>query len=108
MNKIILKVPPEMHLGAHTFKVVLDHHIRDDDRAAVLKPRVQRIAFDPSMPSSLRTENMFHEALEWVYRVWNISIEHDDIERLGCGLAEFFVRNFNIEFDWSDIPEVEG
>ena len=51
---------------------------------------------------------MFHEVVEWVDLVWHLNFSHEDIDRLGQGLAEFFVRNFNIEFDWSDIPEEEG
>lgn len=106
MGKLIAKVSSELHLGAHTFGVVFDRSIRDDGNQGVLMRRRQKIVVDPTLLGSAKTEALFHEASHWICEVWNLDIAEADVGRLSEGLAEFFVRNFGLEFDWSGIKEV--
>lgn len=106
MDKLVIKMRKELSLGAHTYKVAFDRSIRDDDHAGILMRRRQRIVIDPTLPDTEKVEAFFHEAAHWVCEVWGVDAPEGDVSRLGEGLAEFFVRNFGLEFDWGDIEEV--
>ncbi len=105
MDKLKIKVRKELTLGAHTYKVVFNRGIRDDDNSGVLMRRKQKLVIDPTLPESVRAETFLHEVAHWVCDIWGIDVPDNDVVRLGEGLAEFFMRNFGLEFDWSDIEE---
>lgn len=59
-------------------------------------------------PTEMR-QVLLHEILHCIERAWTIKIDDADIDRIAEGISMllFDEKNFNLELDWSDIPEVK-
>tara|TARA_Y100000310_G_scaffold144390_1_gene143659 strand:- start:28424 stop:28627 length:204 start_codon:yes stop_codon:yes gene_type:complete len=66
------------------------------------------LEIEPNCPQSQREVIFWHEIMHGVSNNYRLSIPEDCIDNLACGVVQFLKDNFDIEFDFSDIPEKEG
>lgn len=100
-----VKVPTEYEFLIHKYKIAFKPHLwHDDGEAGEANHRRGEINIDPNISQSEWVVTLNHEILEALKHHLSLKLEHDDLDRIAQGFADFMVTTLNIEFDWSDIP----
>ena len=99
-----VKVPKEIKIATHPYKVAYDSHLRHDEACyGQVNHRNQKINIELSVPLSVKNQTLIHEIVHIVDKVYVCRMDEDDLERISNGMAELLFNNLNIEFDWSEI-----
>jgi len=102
---MIIKVPREIKIGTHTFKVKLDPHLHaDEEKYGQINYRTQEIRIWSDAPASTKNEALLHEIIHLAQHVYRVEITDQDIDRIAETIAQFLSDNLHIEFVWDDIP----
>ncbi len=102
-----VKIPKEIKIGTHTYKVIFDRSIRtDDDRIGETNHRTQVIKIWTEAPLSMQNETLLHELIHIAEYYFRVRIEDADIDRIAECICDFLFNNLGLGFDWSDIEEV--
>ena len=104
-----IKVPREIQVGGHTYRVLLSKDgLRDECYHGVVNHRTQEIRINAQRPASQRAEAFLHEILHVVDIVYGQKESKEEIiHNFGEGLTQALCKGLDIELDWSDIPEEE-
>ena len=107
---IVVKVPKEIKIGAHTYKVWFDE--REDDgnfKGSTLYRKREIILSTELHPQDLRV-TFLHEAIHMLTKAYSQVLSEDDVSVLGEALGAFLFGVLDLDFDFSDIPvrKVEG
>jgi len=103
---IKIKVPGEIKIGTHTYKIMFDRAIRtDDDRIGEANHRTQIIKIWTEAPLSMKNEALLHELIHIAEYYFRVRIDDADIDRIAQCMCDFLFNNLGIEFDWSLIGE---
>jgi len=103
-GKVNIKIPQEIKVGGHAFKVVLDNIGEGYGRRADIDYKRLVISIVPDKVYSVKNEGFIHEilhAIDTVYLSRKIDSE-DIIEPLAEGLWQVF-EQLGIEFDFSGL-----
>lgn len=102
-----LVIPPRIQIGGHTYSVVLNVDLKDDNDYGRVNHRLQKIELNPARPMSQRVEAFIHELLHVINNVYgNANLSEEDIGVVSEGLLQVF-QQLGIEPDFSQIPEEE-
>lgn len=100
-----LVIPVEFPIGGHTYSVVFNADLKDENDYARVNHRLQKIELNPARPRSQIVEALIHELLHVINKVYaNTSLGEDDIAAISEGLLQVF-NQLGIEIDFSKIPE---
>jgi len=100
-----VKIPNEIKIGAHTYKVFLKDNLKiDQDKRGVVDHRAQTIELESAMPESMMLAVLLHEVVHIIDEVYSCHTDEDTTDRISQGLTGL-LYNLNLRFDWSDIPE---
>ena len=103
-----IKVPREVKIGTHTFKVKLNPHLQTDEKNyGDINYRTEEIRIWADAPLSLRNEVLLHEIIHLAQHIYRVEISDPDIDRVAETIGQFLFNNLQIRFDWSDISEVD-
>ena len=101
-----VKVPKEIKIATHTYRVGYDPHMRHDEACyGQVNHRTQTINIESSIPPSVKDQTLIHEIVHIVDKVYVCRMDEDDLERLSNGMAELLFNNLGIELDWSELEE---
>ena len=100
-----LCVSHKIKIGLHTYKVVFNPHLQaDEEKAGSINYRTQIIELDPAFPQSQREVILWHEVIHGVSNNFRLAMSEECIDNLATGVVQFLQDNFDIEFDFNDIP----
>ena len=103
-----IKVPREVKIGTHTFRVRFDPHLKGDEgNYGDINYRTEEIRIWADAPLSLRNEALLHEIIHLAQHIYRVEISDPDIDRVAETIGQFLFNNLQIRFDWSDISEVD-
>ncbi|MDP1615041.1 MAG: hypothetical protein Q8L68_04520 [Methylococcales bacterium] len=101
-----VKLPSEVRIGTHTFKIRFDPHLfSDENKYGLINYRAQEINIWSEAPLSTKNEALLHEIIHLSQHVYRVEISDQDIDRVAETIGEFLFNNLGIEFDWSCISE---
>ena len=104
-----IRIPKQIKIGTHTYKVIYDRSIRtDDDRIGECNHRTQTIEIEPNLPPSRQDQTFLHEVGHLIRKVYVMQEDEDNIDRTAQGFADLLFNNLGIEFVWDDITEVNN
>jgi len=102
-----IKVPKQIQVGGHWYKIVFDKSQQPDGHAATTVWRKQRIEIDPALPESGKVESLGHEIIHIINQVYmHQDLREQDVDPLSEGLYQVFSQ-LDIELDWSEIETIE-
>lgn len=105
-SKITIKVPKQIQVGGHSYKVLYKSHLsKDDDIRGCIRHRQQEIWIEPENPLSQKNATILHEIMHFANVIFSIDLTESAIDRIAEGLFQVLSDSFEIEFDWSDISE---
>ena len=88
------RLPPEIKVGAATYKIRESPTLRDDrEHDAEIDFRNQIVTFQSDMPPEATLETFIHEAVHLVARDRRINLRERDCDQLAAGLAQVAVDN---------------
>ncbi len=106
----IIKIPKEIRIGSHTYKVWFDE--REDDSGFIGSSlhRRHEILLNPDIHIQQKRVTFLHEALHVINECYGIRPPDEDIERLAEGIGQLLFSNLDIDFDFGNIPtrRIEG
>ena len=106
--KIVVKVPKQIQIGGHTYKVFYKPFLsKDDGNRGGINHRKQVIYFEPENPASQKNATLLHEILHFIETVFALELSDECVDRISEGLFQVFSDSFGVEFDWGDIGKVE-
>jgi len=101
-----IKIPREIKVGAHSYRIILTPQLKiDQDKRGIVDHRRQTIELEGSMPNTMLVAVLLHEVVHIIDEVYSCHTDEDTTDRIAQGLTDMFY-NMGIEFDWSDISEV--
>ena len=104
----VVKVPKQIQIGGHTYKVLYKPYLsKDDGNRGGINHRKQVIYIEPENPASQKNATMLHEILHFIETVFDLNLTDEDTDRISEGLFQVLSDSFGVEFDWGDI-EKEG
>ena len=99
-----LVIPPEIQIGGHTYSIVLNEDLKDDNDYGRVNHRLQKIELNPVRPMSQRIEAFIHELLHVINNVYgNANLREEDIGVISEGLLQVF-QQLGIEPDFNQLP----
>lgn len=100
-----IKVPKEIKLLTHTYKISFDKKELDSTGTCGLtKHLYQKIYLDKqSLPPSELNQVFLHELIHVIERHFCVRLEDADVERLSQGLAEILFNSLGIELSWDEV-----
>ena len=99
-----VKVPRQIPLGAHTYKVVFrPNFLAIDKLTGQVNHHSQVIEIEPILAETEKAQVLMHEQLHIIDNQYSLSLSEADIDRIAEGITEFLLRGLGLEFDWSDI-----
>lgn len=107
---IIVKVPREIKIDPHSFKVWFDEREDDGDFGGTTLHRKREVLLNPKRhPQQLRVTYL-HEVLHVLGEVYSQKLSEADTSVLAEALGAFLFGVLDLDFDFSDIPvrKVEG
>ena len=105
MNEI--KVPKEIQIGGHTYKLYFNEMVEKDGHYATLLHDSQEVWFCKGRPQTQMVQTFLHEMVHIISRAYCVSrLEERDIDLLSEGLMQLLVSNFGITMNWGDIEEI--
>ena len=107
---MIVKVPKEVKVGLHTYKVWFDEREDDGDYHGSTLHRKREILLNPKLhPQQLRV-TLLHEVVHALCAAYSLKLQEGDVDVLGEALGTFLFSVLDLDFDFSDIPvrKVEG
>lgn len=100
-----IKVPKTIQIGAHSYKIFLDKHLTESNDGGEIIFADFLILVNPTRVGSRRLVGLLHELLHGVDHTYNnFATGEGEIWGLAEGMAQVLTQ-FDIELDWSDIPE---
>ncbi len=101
-----LVIPPTIQIGGHIYSIVFNKEVEDDGSYAQVNHRTQKIELNPIRPKSQIDEAFLHELFHIINKVFaNSNLGEDGISANSEGLLQV-IRQWDIELDFSQIPEV--
>lgn len=98
-----IKVPKEIQIGCHHFRVFQkDKTIPEDD--GNINYLLQDLKIANHLPASRKSVTLLHEGLHLINIIFSCDLREETIEKLSEGLGQMLFSNMGIELDWSDIP----
>lgn len=99
-------IPPTTQVGGHKHEIVFTKDLIDEGLYGRVNHRTLRIELNPVRPESQQMEALLHEIIHVVSGVYcNNHLSEDDVSGVSEGLCQV-MRQWGIEFDLSQIPEV--
>ena len=103
MTKI--KVPTVIQVGSHHYKIYLDKHLNESNDGGMVVFADFIVLINPARISTRRFVGLLHELLHLAdYTYNNFATGEEEIWGLAEGMAQMLCQ-FDIELDWSDIPD---
>ena len=103
-SRLKIRVPKEIKIGTHTYRIILDRSIRtDDSRIGETNHRTQEVKIWTEAPLTMKNEALLHEIIHIAEFYFRVSVEDADIDRIAECMCDFLFNNLNLEFDWQDI-----
>lgn len=103
-----IKIPIEIKMATHTYKVVFKEHLNLDERnLGTINHRTQTIELEPTLAPSEINTCLLHEIVHLIQRVYGCDLSDTDTDRLAQGMAEFLFNNLGIKFIWDDIRAIQ-
>lgn len=101
-----IKIPPELKIGGHTFKIVNNSDLDSDGLRARIDFKRLVISIHPHKKSSVKAQGFIHEIMHSIdYIYLNRRIDNDDIiEPLAEGLWQL-LEQLGIEFDFGALED---
>ena len=104
---MLIKVPPSIQVGSHTYTLWFKPELSDELLAAQVNFRTQEIGINPSRPASETAEGLTHELLHIIDRVYcGDRMGETLVTASSQGMAQV-LKGLGIEFDWSLIRQKE-
>lgn len=98
---IVLVVPKQIKIGAHTYKIKLDSNsLEDQGDYGSCNHRLQEILINRKRPPSQKLEVFLHECLHMIKNIYGISLEEAEIGRISEGFANA-LDSLGLTLDWS-------
>ena len=107
---MIVKVPKEIKIGSHTYKVWFDEREDDGDfRATTLHGKCEVLLNPRLHPQQLRVTYL-HEVLHVLGEAYSQKLPEEAVGVLAEALGTLLFSVLDLDFDFSDIPirKVEG
>ena len=102
-----VKIPEKIFSLTHPYRIKFQRRLwMEENTQGYINHTTQIIGIEPECPPSQRDVTLIHEVIESVNRHTRCGLDDTQIDRVAHGIAEFFFSNLGIEFDWSDITEV--
>lgn len=102
-----IKVPSNYKFLSQNYTISFASHLwHDEHDAGQAIHRTGQIKIDPSINKSEWLVTLNHELIEVMKHHLSLKLDHDDLDRIALGFANFMVEGLKLEFDWSDIKEV--
>lgn len=99
-----LKVPTNIKIGSHEYKVLFDEREEDGNFRGSILHKYHEILLNPDIhPQQLRV-TFIHEVMHAVAHTYSIVPPEEDVSRLAEGIAELLFNNLGVDLDFSDIP----
>jgi hypothetical protein len=105
MRKI--KVKPFVEIGCHKYSLFLDKEQSDHSWDGTTLHDKEKISINPDQPKVRLTTCYLHEVVHLISRVSALELPEDTVWRLSEGLGEVFVRNLEVELDFSEVPNAK-
>ena len=105
-----IKVPKNIKMGIHKYSVSFNRGLADDvERVCGLTDfEDMAIGIYPLKSQSRRDVILLHEIIHTGEEAFHFLIDEQTNFRIAECMMTFLKENLNIEFDWSDIPEVKS
>lgn len=100
---ITFKVPNQIQVGGHIYRIVLSPDLRDSNTNAAVNHRLQVVVINSDRPESEKIEGLGHELVHIINSVYDCGFEETQINRIGQGLFQVFSQ-LGIKLDWSEVP----
>ncbi len=104
-----IKIPKTISGGGiHLYKVGYRTYLKTDEgNMGFANHRTQQIGIDPTCSKPNKNATLWHEILHKIDREYSCRIDEDNLDRLSEGITTVLEKDFGLEFDWSDIKELE-
>ena len=104
-----VKIPKTIKMLTHTYSIEFNpKELASTGCSGLTRHYYQKIFLDNQiMPPSELDQIFLHEVIHTIERHMVIKLDDADVDRLAEGLAEFLFTNLCIEFDWSQIKEIQ-
>lgn len=90
----LLKIPEKLKIGGFEWRVKeVKHLISDRERLGEMAPRTQEIVIEEESSEQQKEETLIHEIIEALNFLYNINLEHYQIELLGVTLHQVLKDN---------------
>ena len=102
-----ITISPTLLMGAFEYKVKGNSNlIFDENRYGAVTHRTKVVEIDGHiLGTSQALLSYLHELVHIIDYMFSCKLSDDDVDRIAEGFAEFLVRNWEIELDWSKIKE---
>jgi len=101
-----IKIPPTIKIGTHTYQVNYERNlIANENKLGSAAHLKQLILIEPEQAKSEKDATFIHEVIHIIERMYSITINDADVDRLSQGIMELLVNNFGIKFNWENIKE---
>lgn len=102
-----IKIPQVIQIGSHKYSIQFrEWDMRDGGYYSRVNHRRQVIEIDPTRPASQRIYALIHEVGHIINNVYlDGELDEKQINGIAGGYAQL-LSGFNVELDWSDIPNV--
>ena len=100
-----LRVPNNVKIGLHSYKVLFNPHLQiDEEQVGSLNRRTQTLEIESALAYSQKKVTLWHEIIHGIEGNFSLALSDDATDNLAVGIVQFLQDNFGIEFDFSDIP----
>lgn len=90
----------ELKLGAHTWKIMfvdLKNELSEEHAWGVCCSSKQMIHIDKNAPYSMKLSTIFHELIHAMEDIYEVKLDHRDLNLIGDVLAQIMLDNFVIK-----------
>ena len=101
-----VKIPKVARIGAFDYSVKLVPNLADDFK--LLGQSItdkQEIRIEPNTTEGTKLVTFWHEVVHGISDVYGCSLDEENTNRIAQGISAILQKNFNIEFDWSEVEE---
>ena len=101
-----VKVPKKITIGAYDYKILLLRKLVYDYRLlgqSLPDSQIIKVEYETSQQTKVVT--LWHELVHSIGDVYNCGLEEANIDRIAQAIAAMLQKDFNLEFDWSEIDK---
>ena len=104
-HNLVIKVPSEIKIGAHTYKIWFDEREEDGDYKGSTLHRKREVLLNPLLHKQDLRITYLHEVMHILSDAYNQKMPEDEVGVMAQALGVFLYNNLGIELDFSNIPQ---